>query len=172
MWHLHFYLKVGNTALKHSDNAMKRTQTWVVYSIQAWGNFAWSLWAFRSSLHRLHRWKHGKSLQNCQWRLTKYSFGDRWQVKPLIRDIPANSNRGLDHAANLRKVCALVAHRRVEAAACVCLPGTAAWSQKQSKLPLEESMTEKEKSGNFYAIIPQYCTLNQKTHMKVWTKQE
>jgi len=49
---------------------MGRAQTskWFLL-IQTLGNFIWTFWAVRLSLHRSHRWKHGESSQNHQWRL-------------------------------------------------------------------------------------------------------
>jgi hypothetical protein len=38
----------------------------------------------------------------------KYHFGDRWQVRPLAWNMTTNSNRGVEHAADLCEVYALV----------------------------------------------------------------
>jgi hypothetical protein len=59
-------------------------------------------------------------------------FRDSWQVRPLIWNMVANSNRGFQHGLGLREVCVLVAYRRAEAVVCVCLPGTV--GQKCPKL--------------------------------------
>jgi hypothetical protein len=34
--------------------------------------------------------------------------------------MPANSKRGLEHAVDFCEVCALIAHQKAEAVACVC----------------------------------------------------
>jgi hypothetical protein len=47
-----------------------------------------------------------------------------WYLRSLVWNMPANSNGGLEHGADLHKVCASVTHQQAEAAACVCLPGT------------------------------------------------
>jgi hypothetical protein len=49
----------------------------------------------------------------------KYHFRDRWHVKPLMWIMPVNSNSGLEHAVDLHKVCASVAHQQAEAAVCI-----------------------------------------------------
>jgi hypothetical protein len=43
-----------------------------------------------------------------------YHFGDRWQVRPLVWSMPANSNGGLERVVDLHEVCALVAHQGEE----------------------------------------------------------
>jgi hypothetical protein len=97
--------------------------------------FGWRLWAFRLSLHRLHRRKHGESskIVDIGWRITNSEIAGRLG---LSWNMTANSNGGLGHVARLRKVCVLVAHWQAEATACVCLPGTVEWSQKPPSLPV------------------------------------
>jgi hypothetical protein len=50
----------------------------------------------------------------------RYHFGDRWQVKPLMWIMPANSNSGVENAVDLHKVCASVVHQQAEAAVFMC----------------------------------------------------
>ena len=61
--------------------------------------FGCRLWASRLFI-RLHRQKCGESSQN-QWRPIKYQFGERWQVGSHVWHMPANYNRGNEHAAHL-----------------------------------------------------------------------
>jgi hypothetical protein len=58
-----------NAQIALSDNAIGKTRTfdWFSWIIQG-RNFSWRLWAFGSSLHRSHRLKYGKSVQNCEQR--------------------------------------------------------------------------------------------------------
>lgn len=41
----------------------------------------------------------------------KCSFGDCWEVRYLVWNMPADSKRGLDHVMFFHEVCALVAHK-------------------------------------------------------------
>jgi len=61
---------------------------------------------FRSSLHKLYRRKPGKDLHHHQSRLTKYYFGDCWQIGPLVWNMAANSKGRLEHVVDLCEVCA------------------------------------------------------------------
>jgi hypothetical protein len=126
----------------------------VVFSIQTRGNFGWRL-SIQVVLHRFQRWKHGESSQNHQWRTTKYHFGDQWQVRPLVWNISVNSNRGLEHAMDIRKVCALVAHQRAETVACLSVRNCwiksettkgYSWSKQEMK-PEFTVMTQKPNSS-------------------------
>jgi hypothetical protein len=78
-----------------------------------------------------------RKFTNSSRKTNKIPFWILRQFRPLVWNMPVNSNRGLEHAADLHKVCFLVAHRLAEAAACVCHPETDGWSQKWQKLPLE-----------------------------------
>jgi hypothetical protein len=51
-------------------------------------------------------WRKFTKLSTKQMR---YYFGDHWQVTPLVWNMPVNSIRGLEHAADLREVCASAA---------------------------------------------------------------
>jgi hypothetical protein len=75
------------------------------------------LWTYSSYLHKSQRRKRGESSQYHQWRITKYHFGERQQVRPLLWNMAVNSKGALKRAVDLCEVCASVAHRRVEASA-------------------------------------------------------
>jgi hypothetical protein len=107
------------------------------FLIQVWENFGWRLWAFRLSVYRSHRHKCGESSQNCQWSLTKYHFGDHWQVRPHVWNMPANSNWRLEHVVDLCEVWGWVAHRWTQATVCVCMPGTVGLNPERQNFPLE-----------------------------------
>lgn len=66
-WEIHEMLKTTS-----SNNAFGRTRLLIGLLASDTGNLDWKLWGFRSSLHRLCRWKHGGSFQSYQWRLMKY----------------------------------------------------------------------------------------------------
>jgi len=63
----------------------ENTYFWAVLLIQMWGSFGQRFWPFRS-----HRRKHGKCLQNRQWRPMKHHYGDCWQVRSLVWNVPAH----------------------------------------------------------------------------------
>jgi hypothetical protein len=44
----------------------------------------------------------------------KYHFRDCWQVVPLEWNMPANSKGGLEHAVDVRNVCATASHHSGE----------------------------------------------------------
>jgi hypothetical protein len=55
---------------------------------------------------------------------TKYQFGNSWQVRRLVWNMPGNSKGGFKHEADLRGLGSPVVHRRAATAASVYMPAT------------------------------------------------
>jgi hypothetical protein len=92
------------------DNAMGRIQNFGWFSSFRCGETSVKFVSLQLIPPLVAYTKTWRQSQNNKQRPFKYHFRDHWQVKPLIWNMPENSNGGLEHVAALREVCALVAH--------------------------------------------------------------